>query len=115
MAALRDVAMSGMTSTVYIYNRSTTQTEDGQETSYPATPSSTVLGWLYEMTPDAGTLTIISGGESLSELFRLLLPVGTTIASGDKVIVGNSIFYVQHLNEDNTHLPVLVAALRHLI
>jgi hypothetical protein len=91
------------------------QTDDGQETTYPATPSSTVLGWLYEMTPNAGTLTIIDGGESLSELFRLLLPVGTVIGSGDKAVVGSSTFYVQHVNEDNTHLPVLVAALRHLI
>ncbi len=115
MAALRDVALSGMVTSVAIYNRTTVETPDGQETDYPATPSSTVQGWLYELTPYSNAVTVISGGEGMSEFFRLLLPVGTTIAVGDKAVIGSGTYYVQNTGEDNTYKPTLTVSLRRVL
>jgi hypothetical protein len=115
MEALRDLVLSGMETTVYVYNRTTTQTADGQETSYPASPSSTVIGWLYEITPNATAMSVINGGEDLSELFRLYVPIETVINSGDKVVIGVGTYYVQHTNADNTYRTSMSVALRNLV
>jgi len=115
LAALQDLVLSGLKTTVYIYNRSTIQTPDGQETGYPASPSSTVLGWLYEITPNPVTLSVINGGESLSELFRLLVPIGTNINPGDKIVIGGSDYFAQNTNVDNTYPTSLSVALRRLV
>ena len=115
MAALRAVALSGMVTTIYIYHATNVRTEDGNEAGYPSTPSITVLGWLTERTPDSTTMGVNDGGQSLSEQFRLLLPVGTVIGANDKVVVGSGIYYVQHTSSDNTYQPMLDVALRNLI
>ena len=115
LGALQDLVLSGLKTTVYVYNRSTVQTEDGQETGYPTSPSFSVLGWLYEITPNATAMSSINGGETLSEIFRLLVPIGTNINPGDKIVIGAGTYYTQHTNADNTYPTSLSVALRNLV
>ncbi len=112
MEALREVALSGMVTTINVYNRSTVQTDDGQESVFPASPSSVVQGWLYELTPARVKLDPLNGSEQVAEYFRLLLPVGTVIDIGDKVVIGGNSYYVQNTGIDNTYKPTLTAAVR---
>lgn len=112
LAALQGLAESGMTATVAIYNRTTEVTDDGQASVYPSTASSTVLGWLYEMTGNGAQLGILDGAEGISELFRLMVPIGTTLASGDKVVISGRTFIVQHTNLGDTYPTSLKAYLR---
>ena len=115
LGALQDLVLSGLRTTIYIYNATNVVTEDGQESTYPSTPSSTVFGWLYEITPNSTALSVLDGSQTLSELFRLLIPIGTVIGPNDKVVVGTGSYYVQHTNSDNTYPTSLSVALRNLV
>ena len=112
LSALRGLAESGMQTTVYIYHGVTTVTDDGQSWGYPDSPDLTVLGWNYEMTPGGATLNEVSGEVSLIELHRLMLPVGTACASGDKVVLNSQSFIVQHTNADDTYPTSLIVLMR---
>jgi hypothetical protein len=113
MAALRGVAEAGMTTNVMILARTTTRTDDGSKDTW-ATSGPVVQGWLYEMTSPGAAIGVISGEMGLASLFRLLLPVGTVVQSGDHVLIGGATYVVEHTNSDNTHLPVLNLAVRKL-
>ena len=115
LGALQDLVLSGLKTTVYIYNATNELTDDGQQSVFPSSPSSTVLGWLYEMTPASTTMSVLDGGATLSELFRLLIPIGTVINPGDKVVIGAGTYYVQHTNADNTYPTSLSVALRNFV
>ena len=115
LAALRGFAESGMTVSVAIYHGVTTVTDDGQTWGYPATPDLTVLGWNYEITSNSMTLSNISGVTTLSELHRLMLPVGTDCRSGDKVVLNGESFVVQHTNADDTYPMSMLVLMRNLV
>ena len=115
LAALRGFAVSGMQTTVAIYHGVKTVTDDGQTWGYPATPDLTVLGWNYEITSAGTTLDSISGVTALSELHRLMLPVGTDCRSGDKIVIGGSSYVVQHTNDDDSYPMSLQVNMRDLV
>lgn len=112
MAALRATAESGMESTVTIYYRTVSRTEDGLQESFDATASLTVIGWLTEATSTSAMTGVLDGAVAISEVFQLHLPVGTVIHSGDKVVVSGAEYMVQHTNVENTYLPMITCSLR---
>lgn len=112
MAALRGVAESGMISICSIYYRTVTETDNGLVSGYAATADATSECWLTEFTPDSAMIGAIDGAAAIGELFRLRLPVGTTIHSGDKIIVSNASYYVQHHDAENSYLPWVTCAVR---
>src|SRR5262245_61013212 len=92
MAALRGIAESGMESTCTIYARTTTQTDNGRVSGYATTGTESIC-WLTEFTPTGSALGVLDGAEAISETFKLRLPVGTTIHSGDKVVILTADYY----------------------
>lgn len=112
MAALRDLAVSGMTQTFAVYHLVKATNDDGQSTTYPATPDFSVIGWNREITPNSMTATTNAGEIGTLETHRLLVPVGTDIRPGDKVTHGVDVFYVQHTSSSDTYQPYLSVAMR---
>jgi hypothetical protein len=114
MLALQSVALSAMATTVSVYNKTINQTDDGQETTYPSTPSSVVQGMLYETTPDSATINVLNGAGGVAEDFWMLVPVDTDVGAGDMVMVGSTQFFVQNTSSDDTYQPALTLALRRI-
>lgn len=112
LAALQDLAQSGMVTTVSVYSQTIEKTDDGQKTTYPASPSFTVQGWLYNQTGPGGTIGVLDGGGGISQQIRLMVPVGTVIVSGDKVVVDGEAFYCQFTSNDDTYPTSLKCYLR---
>lgn len=108
MAALQDVALSGMQTDVSIYTRATEQTDDGQESVW--TLSSTAKGWLYS-TPTP-VITLVSGEMTTVNTYRLFLPVGTAIVPGDHAVIGGQTFIVSDTTAESTWKPLLRVSLR---
>lgn len=115
MAALRGVAESGMISTCSIYYRTVTQTDNGSVSGYPDAADATSICWLTEFTPDSALIAAMDGAAALGEMFRLRLPTGTTINSGDKVVIAGLNYFVQHEDRDSTYLPWLTIVVRRVI
>lgn len=112
LAAIQEVAESGMKTLVSIYHGAVTRTANGQELTYPDTPDVTVYGWLTEMTPQSSKLNVIDGQTAISETHRLMLPVGTDCRSGDKIVIGAHAYTAQHTNDGDTYPAALVCYLR---
>lgn len=108
MGALREVAEMGMQTPVTIMVRSTTSTDDGQESSWAV--SGSAMGWLYS-TPTP-VITMVSGMMATVNTYRLFLPVGTAIAAGDHVVIGGQTFTVSDTTAESTWLPLLRCSLR---
>jgi len=108
MAALRGVAEMGMQTTVSIYRRSTVQTDDGQESAW--TLNGTAMGWVYSTPTPA--ITLVSGEMALVNTYRLFVPVGTDIASGDHAVIGSQTYIVSDTTVESTWLPLLRCSLR---
>lgn len=110
MVSLRDVAALGMQTPVSIYKRATNVTADGQQSGWATTAASTVNGWLYSSpTPQ---ISIVGAEEALVNTYRLFVPVGTDIESGDHVVIGGAMFTCSDTNVESTHLPLLRCSLR---
>ena len=108
MEALRDVAESGMQTTVTIMTRATSQTVDGQVSTW--TSSGTVMGWLYSTpTPQ---IAMVSGVMATVNTYRLFVPVGTAIVAGDQVVIGAQTFVVSDTTAESTWKPLLRCSLR---
>lgn len=112
LAAVQGVAQSGMQTSVAIYHGAKTQTDDGQEWGYPASPDLTVLGWLREITPSSAKLDVIDGQTAISETHRLFLPVGTDARTGDKIVIAGLEYVCQRTNKGDTYPAALVCWLR---
>ena len=108
MAALRGVAESGMQTDVAIYQRTTVQTDDGQESVW--TLGSMVKGWLYS-TPTP-VITLVSGEMTTVNTYRLFVPVGTAISPGDHAVIGAQTFIVSDTTRESTWQPLLRCSLR---
>lgn len=110
LVALRGVAESGMTTTAYVYRRTKETTASGQQSIWPATPTSTIKGWMFsEPTPVIG---LNAGEMALVNTYRWFCPVGTDILSGDKLVVGGNEFMVSDTTGESTWLPLLRCSLR---
>jgi hypothetical protein len=112
MAALRDIAESGMSTVVAIYHGTNTETVNGQAWVYPATPDLTVFGWLTDYTSTGAGIDIDAGRIGNTETHRLMLPFGTDCRMGDRVVVAGEYYVVQHTNASNTYQPALYAFLK---
>jgi hypothetical protein len=108
MAALQDLALTGMQTPVAIYDRSTVETADGQEDIW--TYGRTVNGWLHS-TPTP-MITLVSGEMVTVNTYRLFLPVDTTILAGDHVTIGAKNYVVSDTTEEDTWQPLLNVSLR---
>jgi len=112
LLAIQDLAESGMISTVGVYKQTIVQTDDGQETVYPSSPSFSVQGWLYNQTGTGGTISVLDGGGGIAQQIRLIVPVGTDIISGDKVVVSGEAYFCQYTTAGDTYPPFMRVYLR---
>ena len=106
--AIRTVAPSGMQTTVNLFRLKTTDNAVGTEQTYP--PNGTVKGWLYS-TPTP-TITLVSGEQAIVNTYRLFLPIGTDILTGDRVVIGAQEYTVSDTDAESTWLPMLTVSLR---
>ena len=109
LGSLQDIALLGMQSTCTIWDYDQVETVNGKEHTWVAR-SSTVQCWLYS-TPSP-TIQIISGAQGLVNTYRLYLPVGTDIATGDRVEVGGGMYTVSDTTSENTWQALLTVSLR---
>ena len=102
MAAIQAVGQLGMKDTVSIYPTVLDLTEDtfGSKLSYSTTASSVVQGWLVGNW--ANTRDEFFGDVGTTTLYRLRLPVGTTIEPGWVVAIGGSEYLVEDAGTDQT-------------
>jgi hypothetical protein len=112
MAAIQDLAISGMKTSVAIYHGANTQTPNGRAWGFPSTPDATVLGWLTQKTPGGTKLDVIDGQTAVSETHRLFLPVGTDCRAADKVVIAGLTYIVEHTNAGDTYPAALTCYLR---
>jgi hypothetical protein len=112
--SVRELALPGMTSPVTIKRRSVNPDNDPSQiygtTSESFTVTETVGGWLFS-TPSP-VITIVGGEMALVNTYRLFLPVGTAVTSGDRVVIGGSEFIVSDTTEESTWLALLRCSLR---
>lgn len=111
LGAVREVALSGMITPVIIKRLSIGAGPYGDDVTSFA-PIATVNGWLYS-DPQA-VITEVGGTQGLVNTYRLFLPVGTDILSGDQVVIGGNTFIVSDTNAESTYLPLLRCTLRRL-
>lgn len=69
-----------------------------------------VKGWLYSS--PSPVISVIGGRIGLVNTYRLYLPVGTQIESGDRVVIGINEFIVSDTTDESTWLPLLAVSLR---
>jgi hypothetical protein len=109
LASLQQVAKLGMTTPVAIQRQSVIEGPEGDDVSV-YTPLATVYGWLSSRT--SPVITVVGGVEALVNTYRLYLPVGTDISSGDQAIIEGSTFTVSDTTAESTLQPMLEVSLR---
>jgi hypothetical protein len=116
MAAIRRVGELGMIDTVEIYHQSVDvgldESDDpyGSSTSFPTTVTSTTKGWLVGEWSRVRNTGI--GDIDTTTNYRLRLPVGTTIAPGDRVSIHGNFYSVFDAGTDQTWPEWLVCVVR---
>ena len=110
MAALQAVAADGMVTPVTINRLTKSEGDYGDVLSFVFLV--TVNGWLYS-DPQA-VITEVGQIQGLVNTYRLFLPVGTDILSGDQVVIGGNTFTCSDTNAESTYLPLLRCTLRRL-
>lgn len=109
MASLREVAELGMTTSCLIYDHAIVETVDGTANTW--TPrTSRIKGWLHSK-PDQ-VITLDAGAQGVHPNYRLFLPVGTDVITGDRIEIGGSMFIVSDTDAESTWLPMLTVMLR---
>lgn len=111
MQALRDVAISGMTTLVSVFHQVVSAGDNGLVATFPAAPDFTVYGMNTEVTPPGVVLAAHTGQIALIETHVLRVPVGTDIRSGDQIVIGGQYFIAQNTSAENTFQPLLQVAL----
>lgn len=114
MAEIRGIAEIGMTSPVTIKRRTVLSDTDPSQVygrdAETFVVSGTVNGWLYSA--PSPVITLVGGEMALVNTYRLFLPTGTEVTSGDRVAIGGSEFIVSDTIEESTWLPLLRCSLR---
>lgn len=118
MEQLRELAKLGMQTTVTIYTRSEGTPAAGNDygddiLDYDVTSETRrgeVKGWLYS--EPAQVQDVDTGMIVTTTTYRLLLPVGTEIETGDRVVIGSDEFTVSDTDAESTWLPMLTCNLR---
>jgi hypothetical protein len=112
LAALRGIGETALTQTVVIQNQTISEGAEGDDVSGWTTVA-TVKGWVYEQTPAGTVLESVGGIQSVPELFRLFVPVGTDAHSGYRCSVDGSPWYtIEHTNDEDTYPMFLILSLR---
>jgi hypothetical protein len=108
---LRKVVELGMVTDVTIVNATQADNpfSDDEYVQEAEGLRQTVKGWLREV--PAGTIDVVSGVMANTGIYRLFLPLGTTINNGDRVIVNDEQFIVQDTNQDSTYKVTLRVSL----
>lgn len=109
MAALRQVAELGMVTDVTIYDLVTSESATGSEQTWTAR-STPVQGWLYS-TPTP-TIQVVSGHQAIVNTYRLFLPIGTDIRTGDRCSIAGERFIVSDTTVESTWQAMLTVSLR---
>lgn len=101
IASLRSIAELGMQSDVYIHKQTFNDDNPYSDDEVVATDTHfTVKGWLR--TTPVGDINSISGMTAVVTSYRLFVPVGTPISSGDQVEVDGVTYTVQETTQSNT-------------
>ena len=108
LGALSAVVESGMTSDITILRLMSVDSATGQDQSW--TMTSVVKGWMYSGA--APVLTIVSGAQALVDTFRLFVPLGTDVRTGDRVQVGGETYTVSDTTAESTWQAMLTVSLR---
>lgn len=108
LAAIRGVAESGMVTPVQLLRLIVTEGPTGDEEGWA--DNGTVQGWVYS-TPTP-MITVVSGAQALVNTYRLFVPVGTDILTGDRVGIGIEQYTVSDTTAESTWLPMLTVSLR---
>lgn len=114
--ALRQVALLGMVTPVYVKRRITSDTAYGDDDRVTYTLVATTGGWFFSRpTPvadvDTGALITVN-------TYRLFVPVGTDILAGDEVSTDSDpsdsdvVYTVTDTTFESTWLPLLTCSLR---
>lgn len=111
LAQIQSIAQSGMTATCSILTRATVETDDGQESVW-ATSALDISCWVKELTPASGMIGAIAGAVGISETFSIRVPIGTTVISGDQIMVSTKAYTVQSTSGDDTYPAWLNCACR---
>jgi len=109
IAALQGIAELQMTTPVVVMRETIIEGAEGDDVSVYATvgfPS----GWLSSRTTPV--ITIVGGIQALVNTYRLYLPVGTDIESGDQAIIESRTFTVSDTTAESTLQPMLEVSLR---
>jgi hypothetical protein len=110
LGALQEIAELGMVDEVVIATRTISGGLEG-DNDVDYTASITVKGWLFEQ-PASPNGDVVGGVEAIATAYRLYLPVGTPIETGDRVYKDGAEYEVLGINAENTYQPVLRVSLR---
>jgi hypothetical protein len=110
LIAVQEIALRGMVTPVEIYRRTVADSDYGDDETITYPLFATVDGWLYSrptlvMQQDTGALVA-------DNTYRLFLPVGTNILSGDRVTVDGAEFTVIDTTRESTWPALLTVSLR---
>lgn len=110
LVMLRQYAYSGLVTDVQIKKRVRGDNEYGDSEETWPTVNSTVKGWLRQMNDPAILESL--GLAGAVGVFRLEMPVGSDVASGDQVVIGPGIYTVENTNTEDTLQVFLEAYVR---
>jgi hypothetical protein len=119
VAALRESVAPGLQTEVHIKKRRLLADDDassvyGDDAEVWEDPLNdwdyTVMGWLWSS--PSPVLTVVGGVTVLLNTYRLSVPVGTDIDSGDRVYLEGKQFIVSDTVAESTWLAVLRVSLR---
>ena len=109
MNAIRELAETGMQTSVNIKRQKVVAGAYGDDLS-EYTNHLTLDGWLYSK--PSPVITEVGGRQVLINTYRLFLPVGTDVLSGDKAIINGRSFTVSDTDAESTWLPMMTCTLR---
>lgn len=110
MATLQAIGAQGLLTDVTIISRTEADTSYSDDEGIWTTVTTTVKGWLRS-TP-SGTIDVVGGFQATIGVFRLLLPVGTSIKIGDRVDIGGERYVVEDTIAESTYQVFLNCLLR---
>lgn len=108
---IQSLANSGMASTATILTRAVIETADGQESVW-AQVGDEVPCWVKQLLGDSSTLGNIAGAVGIAQLVNIRFAIGTQVFSGDRIVVGSTIYDAQASNDSDTYPAFLEMACR---
>lgn len=109
LAAVQEVALSGMQTSVTVWRKSNVSTDDGMKSTWTQV-GKPINGWLHS-TPTP-VITLVSGALATVNTYRLFLPVGSDVTPGDQVTIGSMRYVLSDTTNDETWPALLRCSLR---